>query len=1095
MASDSEKRTQKDTLGDCVKTCSCSGFKTVNVRTNPENTYGIDDVSKHTDVNNVNLDVNCCNTFRLPMSGTDIDYAKVSEMFPAEPPSTDCCHDTTNTVDTPVDCTNTYNLATRGFVFSLLSSHDKCRNSHKEVIDELRKMISETGSSISAPDIYGDYPFFKIAADGTMLYMGKDDRVFRASEALETFSTKLDSAAALKDKWDIETHGKYYIGQKVSYNGRLYECTVINTDTVFNPLHWKELTLQEEIDDKRDKNDYRVYRRKKDIWRWSALKQEGYADTPDDFLETANLINAPYPIFNDNVGEWTYEPQFWPNGKRKYFQQIPPVGDKFAYSINWVFSAYAEDGKTELFRFYATSVREETTDETLVYEDIQRIRIATTENVEKEVRKETIRAEAEENALSERVSSLEGNRDRWNAAATEIESTSANNRSVFTSVRATSGDWNKTHDAVTASSDKWNSVYTSVSSTSGGWDDATSLVKETSGSWNRYVSLTQLRPLLYEVTYDGYDWDIAREFFEKEYPVDASLSKPTFTSRPMACASVRKGNFHGRNLDWYYDWEPEFIVRVSRKEDDAGHLVRHSSYGFVSVIPGLTDGIAASKSGKIFGGDTEYNIYDIIPFLAVDGQNDTGLVVNANVAPAFERGRTTGNQNPSSDLKLCQTQIVRYILDNFSTAQEAADFFSKTGTSDGPNVYGVYNDKIQTEMHFMVSDSSNTFVIEWIDNIPRVTEIPIMTNFHVSDIERDADGHVVVEEGKIEPHAIGIERFNLASDEMESVETMDDMAVLMRNLFYTRAYKSSPNPSNPYWYSEFVGETETFGDLTVFTPHEEFDKPGGIVEFVDNSYRNRSRDNREPDNSTWHTTHSIVYDIANKKAIFITQEGEFGDSYIELTPNSTLPYSGLYLLDKTLRDYTNRKHAELSLMLARDAVSIAGVENTEFKNFRGIQELDRRSKRLVAVKSNKSDFELIRGIPHADYVNSLFKIENTTLSGTILDVSAPSITAALTGKQNTLTTEQLSSIDKVPVLSAELSGKQNVLSTAQLSSIEAVPAISTTLSRKQDTLSTEQLSSISAVSSIASELSGKANKSDLMKYDPVTDEWYIEIEE
>lgn len=985
MASDSEKRTQKDTLGDCVKTCSCSGFKTVNVSTNTENTYGIDDVSKHTDVNNVNLDVNCCNTFRLPMSGTDIDYAKVSEMFPVEPPSPDCGHDTTNTVDTPVNCTNTYNLATRGFVFSLLSSHDKCRNSHKEVIDELRKMISETGSSISAPDIYGDYPFFKIAADGTMLYMGKDDRVFRASEALETFSTKLDSAAALKDKWDIETHGKYYIGQKVSYNGRLYECTVINTDAVFNPLHWKELTLQEEIDDKRDKNDYRVYRRKKDIWRWSALKQEGYADTPDDFLEAANLINAPYPIFDDNVGEWTYEPQFWPNGKRKYFQQMPPVGDKFAYSINWVFSAYAEDGKTELFRFYATSVREETTDETLVYEDIQRIRIATTENVEQEVSKETIRAEAAENTLSERVSSLEGNKDSWNAAAT--------------------------------------------------------LVKETSGSWNRYVSLTQLRPLLYEVTYDGYDWDIAREFFEKEYPVDAALSKPTFTSRPMACASVRKGNFHGRNLDWYYDWEPEFIVRVSRKEDDAGHIVRHSSYGFVSVIPGLTDGIAASKSGKIFGGDTEYNIYDIIPFLAVDGQNDTGLVVNANAAPAFERGRTTGNQNPSSDLKLCQTQIVRYILDNFSTAQEAADFFSKTGTSDGANVYGVYNDKIQTEMHFMVSDSSKTFVIEWIDNIPRVTEIPIMTNFHVSDIERDADGHVVVEEGKIEPHAIGIERFNLASDEMESVETIDDMAVLMRNLFYTRAYKSSPNPSNPYWYSEFVGETETFGDLTVFTPHEEFDKPGGIIEFADNSYRNRDRSNREQSNATWHTTHSIVYDIENKKAIFITQEGEFGDSYIELTPNSTLPYSGFYLLDKTLRDYSNRKHAELSLMLARDAVSIAGVENTEFKNFRGIQELDRRSKRLVAVKSNKSDFELIRGIPHADYVNSLFKIENTTLSGTILDVSAPSI------------------------------------------------------SKKQDALSTEQLSSISAVSSIASELSGKANNSDIMKYDPVTDEWYIEIEE
>ena len=142
---------------------------------------------------------------------------------------------------------------------------------------------------------------------------------------------------------------------------------------------------------KRDKDDYRVYRKMKDCWTWKNWRnpQEPSArEAPADFLALANSPGSE-PIFFSN-GAWWGAVQFWPNGKVKYSQSnIPPAGTgEFSTRLNFAMFAYDETGTNEIFRFGATATRTDPTNETLIsWSDSanQFVRIATTDMVHREI--------------------------------------------------------------------------------------------------------------------------------------------------------------------------------------------------------------------------------------------------------------------------------------------------------------------------------------------------------------------------------------------------------------------------------------------------------------------------------------------------------------------------------------------------------------------------------------------------------------------------------------------------------------------------------------------------------------------------------------
>lgn len=140
--------------------------------------------------------------------------------------------------------------------------------------------------------------------------------------------------------------------------------------------------VNRKVGPKRDKDDYKIYRKVKDCWTWTNwTSPDATASAPDDFLAAVNAPTAE-PVYFTN-GTWLGANQFWPNGKRKYMNELGPYGTGTELNLNWSFTAYAEDGTTELFRFGATSVRTNATDETLICWDSVNpyVRFVTTDQI------------------------------------------------------------------------------------------------------------------------------------------------------------------------------------------------------------------------------------------------------------------------------------------------------------------------------------------------------------------------------------------------------------------------------------------------------------------------------------------------------------------------------------------------------------------------------------------------------------------------------------------------------------------------------------------------------------------------------------------
>lgn len=321
-----------------------------------------------------------------------------------------------------------------------------------------------------------------------------------------------------------------------------------------------------------------------------------------------------------------------------------------------------------------------------------------------------------------------------------------------------------------------------------------------------------------------------------------------------ACSAVRNGNFYGRNLDWKYNRSAEFLVHVPKI---AG---RHASIGVAGGLADLTEEFVSNG---------EYSpLYKIVPFNLYDGINDAGVVANMNVVPNEKNGRYI-TPVLDQEIEIPATMLVRYILDNFGSAYDAVSYIYEHAAI----YFSKATHDMDYELHFMVADADSTYVVEFVDGHTVVLEGEVMTNFNLDGTQvnpggtvytpatMDAD-HDAARTNMITPHGSGLERWNLIVEGYDSTSTEDGMRDMLNSLTYTRTYSTSDNPSDPFWYTEYVG-----GDFTVDTPASEF---ANIVAEYGETFTTRSRDDVDP--FTWQTVHSVIYDISEKTAKIIFQE-------------------------------------------------------------------------------------------------------------------------------------------------------------------------------------------------------------------------------
>lgn len=354
------------------------------------------------------------------------------------------------------------------------------------------------------------------------------------------------------------------------------------------------------------------------------------------------------------------------------------------------------------------------------------------------------------------------------------------------------------------------------------------------------VKLTthKLDEYLYEIKYTVLDYDFAKAYFRSHYvPVQGG------------CSVVRKGNQIGRNLDWYYDHEAEFIVET------AAGMGRYASKGFAGTISELTN-TAVEEDGILD------DIAKVLPFRMLDGLNEKGVYASVNMLNNDStRSLADAGTTPLIEEReeICSIMAVRYILDKFATAQEAAEYIR-----DYVRVYPPIAGGVKHDVQIVVADKTGTWVLSFEGDTTIVMSNEfhgVMTNFRLYGTALE-EGYYDIYFSNIEDYGSGVERANVAID-MLPTSAIDD---IMRSLHYTHSYDE-----NSPWLTEFVGiNGATIHDADILRENQIAARA---------LYLDTTRDKAD----TWHTTHTIVYDLDGMMASYYTQQddSEFRVFFVE----------------------------------------------------------------------------------------------------------------------------------------------------------------------------------------------------------------------
>lgn len=341
---------------------------------------------------------------------------------------------------------------------------------------------------------------------------------------------------------------------------------------------------------------------------------------------------------------------------------------------------------------------------------------------------------------------------------------------------------------------------------------------------------------------------------------------------PGGCSSRWDGSTFERNFDWKYNNSYTTVIKTP-------HTV-----GFGNIDPANTTDL------------TQEEIYKAAPFAIVDGVNDWGLVVSMHVVP--DQGRPDYDVTVPSDetrLTINPLMLVRYILDNFRTAGEAAIYIQEHVAVEKSAALKAMGYDLQFAIWSHIDNTSESYVLNFIDEENVITQPgdSAMTNFIVAGTPAEYASYITnpvygdpTSEG-VTSLGAGVERYNL----MLGGEELD-------YLYFSNAYDTSKATGDPdtdtFWYSEFVSEAKPLG-----TDVSQYD-----LTTIQDLYDNRDRNT----GLTWQTVHSVTYDCLETEWIYIsysTQEDTDVNAELTLKKQDSLTQDELFevrdMLDKRWR--------------------------------------------------------------------------------------------------------------------------------------------------------------------------------------------------
>lgn len=326
--------------------------------------------------------------------------------------------------------------------------------------------------------------------------------------------------------------------------------------------------------------------------------------------------------------------------------------------------------------------------------------------------------------------------------------------------------------------------------------------------------------------------------------VDAGTDTRTLR---WGCSAVTNGRFYGRNLDYFRSNHPFFVIWADRGEDTAAYMG-------VTASPQLILNIAATQSiGEPDMESLQANkaLLMSMPVDLMDGVNEHGVACNINMIDAQDSNLTDMGTKPGAP-EIPAVNVVQFILSHATSAQHAVKLLEEHSI--------VFADNSPT-LHWMISDSHHTYVVEVKDDKMHVTDKHrVMTNYYLTTPE-------------MTPHSCGIERADILRRYYNEGCSVEGMRQLMRRVTYSQAYSWN---TEPFWYSEFYDNHGEGQHFSLSTPHNDKDYVAYINKSIEQFKSSSATDNP---NLVWETSYNAVYDMEAKTLRLTTCEK--WDEYVD----------------------------------------------------------------------------------------------------------------------------------------------------------------------------------------------------------------------
>lgn len=379
-----------------------------------------------------------------------------------------------------------------------------------------------------------------------------------------------------------------------------------------------------------------------------------------------------------------------------------------------------------------------------------------------------------------------------------------------------------------------------------------------------HVTIKKVTDYLYEVNNDNY--------FTNYYynPFSSGTEFNGVKEWHGACAAVRNGNFFGRNLDWSCSHQPEFVVRTPAKDG------KHATMGICAT------GMIRKQPQENW---LSQMLVNDITMATYDGINDAGVCMVVLVVHHADDTPTTGT-NPSASVNLHGSNVVRYVLDNASSAAEGIELLQRV------NIYGSLEDYT---FHWLLCDEHENYFVEIINNsvvacrcdqntVNTQFSKPVITNFYM--LKPYADQKVPG----------GDERFKLLANDYNNTADAKGMFAALENIRFSRKYEGrnpadlKPTEPDLNWYSEYYESAPNYEDYSLPAHHYNKDSlhqsmwnhcmKWDIIRNSLNMLYAKGADPRDNALSSW-TCHTSVYNIPERSMQVV-----IGEKYSNVLPSA-----------------------------------------------------------------------------------------------------------------------------------------------------------------------------------------------------------------